>query len=328
MTQQTIENASRIGFNFRSANERVALGKTLESPADLYRGLWYQGELAALYADTNTGKSILATQIADAVARRGFKTLYVDFELTDKSAQMRACDPDTGEEYVFSDNLHTLTVNFSRYFRTRSEADDEGFAILDDIENYARELGIEAIILDNITTICPTLENGEAAVRLVNRLLSLRDDNGWSVLFLAHTPKLDRTQPITVDSMAGSKRVISLIDSAFAIGKCLYDPDVRYIKQTKVRLDRATFDENNVMTCQIERRGGLLQFVDTGVERERDLLRTSNPAEKTVLEIQREKREEFRREAKELLDQGLSVADVAELMKVARNTIYRLKKTI
>ena len=41
----------------------------LITPRALWDSFWYEGELSCLFADSNVGKSILAVQIADRIAR-------------------------------------------------------------------------------------------------------------------------------------------------------------------------------------------------------------------------------------------------------------------
>src|SRR5687767_10426713 len=82
----------------RKANECVAEGKRAKPQAPLFDEFWREGELAMLFGASGAGKSLLAVQIADALARGtpldGFvmprsrrKVLYVDLDLSD--AQFR-----------------------------------------------------------------------------------------------------------------------------------------------------------------------------------------------------------------------------------------------
>ena len=265
----------RHGVTLRPANHCVVAGASQSDPADLYDGLWYEGELCALYADTNLGKSILAVQIAETVAAKGFKVMYVDLELSDKGFELRARQDEGKGHHVFPANLYRCTIDFRHVIEDNGGIDDNGFDIIDRIEAMAIAEGVEVVIVDNITALCSGMESGDVAVRLVNRLLQMRGDSKMSVMFVAHTPKLDRTQPITRDSMAGSKRIVSLIDSAFAIGQSLSDPSLRYIKQTKVRVSECKYHDNNVKVCRIEKVDGLLQFVTVGYATESKMLQTA-----------------------------------------------------
>lgn len=306
---RAIDKATAFGVHHRSASQRRDDGSLLKDPVNFFHGLWYEGELCALYADTNVGKSILAIQVAEKVALLGKRTLYIDLELSDKGFEKRYGD------HVFPDTLETLTFEMSKFYNGFPQAaDDEGIGMLDFIEYHAKTTCCDVIILDNITALCPGLETGERAVRIVNRLLSMRNDNGWSILFVAHTPKLDKSQPITRDSMSGSKRLISLIDSAFAIGESTLQPGMRYIKQTKVRLSECIFHENNVLVCQIERHNGMLRFVAKGTAPERSLLAAPHTG---VADRNAERVAELRKS-------GLSVRDIAQRLSLSRSAVHRM----
>ena len=87
-------------FIMKTANEWLQQASLRPVPKMLFSELWHEGELCILFADTNTGKSILAVQIADSISRgtpiEGFKmtakeqpVVYFDFELFDKQFEAR-----------------------------------------------------------------------------------------------------------------------------------------------------------------------------------------------------------------------------------------------
>ena len=267
-----LERIRTNGIKAMKFNDVVYHASMQPEPVDLFKKLWFEGELTALYADTNVGKSILAVQIAEHVAKLGKRVCYVDLEMSDKAVEMRSRD-ENGKQHVFPDNMYRITPDSFRNYSLNQQNDaEEDF--LEKIEFAAREINADVVIIDNITAICSGIESGEAAVKYINQLLRMRNNNNWSILFLAHTPKTEGRQAITRDTMAGSKRVISLIDSAFAIGEVPGKQNMRYIKQTKVRQCDALYGENNVMLCKIERVNGLLSFVEKGTASEARLLRS------------------------------------------------------
>jgi hypothetical protein len=84
-------------FNIRSANEWLEEAKKRPEPKALFGDFWLEGELSILFSDTNRGKSTLAMQIAEAIARgkkmppfetapAAQKVLYFDFELSENSS--------------------------------------------------------------------------------------------------------------------------------------------------------------------------------------------------------------------------------------------------
>ncbi len=56
-------------MNIKTANQTILEASLLPTPRALWDSFWYEGELSCLFADSNVGKSILAVQIADRIAR-------------------------------------------------------------------------------------------------------------------------------------------------------------------------------------------------------------------------------------------------------------------
>ena len=98
----------------RKANECIMDAKRFPTPAMLFDEFWREGELALLFGASGTGKSVLAVQVAEAIARgRGLdgftmtarrqKVLYAELKLSDKQFEMRYSA--LGKTYRFSENL-------------------------------------------------------------------------------------------------------------------------------------------------------------------------------------------------------------------------------
>ena len=68
-------------MSIKTANRTILEASQLPTPRALWDSFWYEGELSCLFADSNVGKSILAVQIADCIARTD-NVLYLDFELS------------------------------------------------------------------------------------------------------------------------------------------------------------------------------------------------------------------------------------------------------
>lgn len=226
------------------------------NPEPLWLSLWNEGEACVLFADTNLGKSILAVQIAEHIARnKGERVLYYDFELSDKQFQIRYTDG-FGHPYQFSPNLYRAEIDASAMM-----ADNFEEAIVNDIEDCAHNLDAKIIIIDNLTFLCTAAEKGDLAGALMLRLVQIKKSQGLSILVLAHTPKRNLSNPITQNDLAGSKKLINFFDSGFAIGKSAKDSKLRYIKQIKCRNGEFEYDAENVIVCQIEKKDCFLQFV-------------------------------------------------------------------
>lgn len=72
-------------MSIKTANRTILEASLLPTPRALWDSFWYEGELSCLFADSNVGKSILAVQIADRIARTD-DVLYLDFELSENSS--------------------------------------------------------------------------------------------------------------------------------------------------------------------------------------------------------------------------------------------------
>lgn len=235
----------------------------------LYKKLWYEGEICILFAKSGNGKSILAVQIAEEIAKRGQMVNYLDYELEAKQFQQRYCNEKTKENYKFSDNH--LRADLSVDLELNSEGRVKRF--FEQIVKLS-QLGVKKFILDNITSLIDRIENGDVILEFMRTLKYLKEKYELSILIVAHTTKKNDTSPLNQDYLAGSKKLMNFADSAFAIGKSLIEPDIRYIKQLKVRVGKFTFDENNVMLCQIVKKNNFPRFVECGFAVEKDLLNT------------------------------------------------------
>ncbi|MCH2045975.1 MAG: AAA family ATPase [Saprospiraceae bacterium] len=87
-------------FQVRTMNEVIEEAKQQEVPNMLFSELWFEQEICLFFAGSNTGKSIIAIQIADSISRgeaiEGFKlespaqkVLYIDYELQPKQLEKR-----------------------------------------------------------------------------------------------------------------------------------------------------------------------------------------------------------------------------------------------
>lgn len=251
----------------KTAMETIKDASVRPNPQPLWKSLWNESEACCLFADTNAGKSILAVQIAESIARnKEWRVLYFDFELSDKQFQMRYTEDLTEELYQFSPNLFRVEIDMESMYNSDNFEED----LLDNIERCAIEMSANAIIIDNITWLCTASEKGDLAGALMMRLMQIKKRTGLSILVLAHTPKRNLSNPITQNDLAGSKKLMNFFDSSFAIGKSAKDSSVRYIKQIKCRNGAFEFDSDNVIVCQIVKKESFLQFeeIDHATEAE------------------------------------------------------------
>ena len=276
----------------RTAIQCLADARIKPIPRMLFSEFWHEGELCILVADTNTGKSILAVQIADCIARGRSdsiyrveadpqQVLYLDFELSDKQFELRYSD-DYSDHYQFHPHLYRVEVDTD--YEPLGTFEDELEA---SIESVIASTGTRVLIVDNITYLkTQSTEAAKDALPLMKMLSRLKKKYNLSILALAHTPKRDQHKEITVNDLAGSKHLSNFADSIFAIGQSRQDPSLRYLKQIKARATEKMYDSNYVMVCRIEKDRNFLGFVHVGFDKEYAHLRQPDVTETDQEEAQ------------------------------------------
>ena len=313
--RQEVEKAKRAPkraglLSIKTANDWVSDAINSPDPRMYFHDLIVQFENTVIFASSNVGKSILAIQIAEAIARTE-KILYVDLELSSKQFQMRYSDVTTGE-------IHIFPKNFSR-----AEIDPELIAgadleqeILDSIEEAAKQ-GTKFFVIDNITFICNDSEKGATAGNFMMKLIRLKKKYFLTTIVIAHTPKRRGYEPITQNDLAGSAKLINFFDAGIALARSAKDNNLRYLKQVKVRTGEYHYDGDNVIVYDVVKTDGFLHFELQGYSKEDEHLknRESSDDYDDIQEILRLKKD------------GKSIRQIAEALDMSSTTVFRkLKK--
>ena len=294
-------------MSIKTANRTILEASLLPTPRALWDSFWYEGELSCLFADSNVGKSILAVQIADRIARTD-NVMYLDFELSDKQFQLRYTN-EHGNLYTFPERLYRVSLDCNSLLEENFEE-----AIIGSIEQMALQTASKIFIVDNLTYLCCAMEKGDAAGRLMIQLNNLKKRYELSILVLAHTPKRSLDCPITSNDLAGSKRLYNFFDSVFAIGKSAQDGGLRYVKQLKVRYGTYSYDADNVIIYEIEKVDAFLQFVHRGYSTEKEHLKKlgdNESSQRNCLILQ-------------LSQSGRSVREIGSQVNCGKSTVSRI----
>ena len=293
-------------LSIKAANEWIQESIKRPDPKMYFHNLIVQYENTVIFAASNVGKSILATQIAEDIAKTE-KVLYVDLELSTKQFQMRYTDTSTGKAHIFPANF------------TRAEIEPElmigadlSQEILDSIEEAAKQ-GTKFFVVDNITFICNDIERAKKAGDFMLKLIRLKKKYNLTTIVIAHTPKRRGWKPITQNDLAGSAKLVNFFDAAIALARSANDPDLRYLKQVKVRTGEFQYDADNVLILDVNKDDGFLKFDVMGTGREEDHLNALEGGEVadeilTILKMQRE---------------GMTVREIAEVMNIGKSTVQR-----
>lgn len=304
-------------FVAATGDEWTDLGAAMAPSRDLYGCMWGEGELCCLFADTNLGKTILAVQIGVELAKTE-PVLYVDFEMNTKQWQARMTDGDTGEKRRLGCNFHRLE------YRPKPGVTISPQVLLHHIVGKAEMIHSRIIIIDNLMWICDGSECGQDAQEFMTELKRIKEEKDLSILVIGHTPKRDKAEPITDDSLAGSKKLMNNFDSAFAIGEDITRrPAGRYIKQIKTRRGPYEYGADSVLRCEIRKFGNILEFYNESPDdtaTERSLITPPRPsgADTGVRDA----------EIAERLARGESYEKIHADMRVSKSTIAAVKKRL
>ncbi len=342
----------------RPVQEFIESGAKGGPMKQLFGPLWLLEEVAVLFGPTGLGKSVLAVQIAESLAR-GLpiapfdssqagcevppqRVLYLDFELTRlQFAQRYTTTSDDGltckDPYQFSPDLKRAELYWDGQMIDGYE--DFTDMIFEDIDQRIDEHDVEVLICDNITFLShSSTANASIAFRLMNRLQALKKQRFMSILAVAHTPKHLSHLPLTENDLQGSVDLAKVADSMFAIGRgssggnC--GPELRYIKHVKSRTGRIENGEDNVAVYTLQkfdlagrsqafegsvRAKNFLGFDFIGFDAEAKHL-ARPPRRASVRKAKRSKIDRHRvAYAKQLAGQGLSSAAIAERLGVGKN---------
>lgn len=244
----------KIGaLSVKRANQWVEESLTRPDPRFFCGGLIVENENIVLFAVSNAGKSIFATQLAEEIAAEE-PVLYIDCELSDKQFQLRYTDTELGIRHVFPENFLRAEIDPEDI-----DGSDMDKAILASVEEAAK-FGIRKIFIDNITFIARDSEKASAASEFMKRLVKLKKTLGLTIIVLAHTPKVHGYQVMSQYSLAGSAQLINFFDSAIAIGLSAENKNYRYVKQVKYRAGEKHYDASNVQVYEIIKENGRTFF--------------------------------------------------------------------
>ncbi len=273
-TETTTAKKGRL-FKFEDPND-VLMNTSIVPSKPLLGELWQEGELAILFGPTNVGKSILAVEIADAIASGGSilsgrlkselgstTVLYVDFEMKASKFKGRF------NGRLFSPNFRRIVLEGKQYDLNLLRKE-----VIPDIKHILKESQAKVIIIDNLSFIQADNSKAGDAAGIISEFLSIRDSENVSILLVSHTTKFPRGIPIENTNLAGSAFMSHFIDSLFAVNRAV--DKTFYIKQLKQRDGAEAYGADNVIHCKIDRTESGLRVKEIGTNEEWKILDRSN----------------------------------------------------
>ncbi len=166
------------------------------------------------------------------------------------------------------------------------------------------------LFIDNLSALLFDKENTNAATELMTWLNILKKKYQLTILIVAHPPKIDRTQPMNKDMLAGSKQLSNLCDALIGMNSVYNANTESYVKLLKNRdAEELSFNKDTeVFKYNCTRRNGYVYLEDKGLVYELDCLPRGN-AFARVQEASEERIEETLKIAA-LKKAGLTYAEI------------------
>ena len=250
----------------------LEIGRRCPRQEQLFGPFWLKGELCILFARTGVGKSVLAMQIAESLAR-GIplppfegenaprvppqRVLYIDFELNCDQLAMRYSR--ISEDRTKFDAFYEFSTQFFRAEMSWNGCVQEGYDGFSDmfftcLDEHVRDSEATVLIIDNITFLdTSATSNVNVALNVMRKLVELKKLWHISILVLAHTPKRRRSHPLTEHDLQGSINIANFADSMFAMETSRTGDEIRYLKQIKTRTGRKQHGHTNVAAFSLQK---------------------------------------------------------------------------
>lgn len=272
-------------------NQAVERGALMKPKRMILGNLLKTDEIAFLFGEEGTGKSILALQMGDAASRgtdlfpgatdpllrneaSAMPVILIDFEMDEDELFSRTSSDQ--ERFQFSTAFQRCSIHPD--FLDLAHADQR---LMREIESLVARHQPKLLIIDNITYIAAESSDPSIAVKFMKQLKAIQKSYGLSILVIAHTLKMrDKSLPLETRHMMGASGLKNFAKSIFVLGQSRLDPDLRYIKHLKCRNGHRKHDQDQVIECSVQRSQGRLCFEWSGLGQENNHLHTADVTEK------------------------------------------------
>ena len=345
-----VEKELPRAFVGQTMNECLEEAMTLEVPNMLFGEFIFEEELTILYTKPNVGKSMLALQIANAITQGDSimglvneadpqPVLYYDLELSQMQLLARYSEKYKDSEgkrkykepYRFNDALHRFKFGNDSIPKDW----DRSEFLFENIKRDCEEKNAKVVVIDNISWLSMKgLEKMEDAKKLLRMLLDLCDKHKYTVIVIAHTPKIDN-RPIYLTDLAGSNGIAAFTDSCFVINDSpVLGKPHKYLKQNKCRSAEKVYDEGNILNATMEKiEGNFIGFRLTE-EVDAELLIEANHFNRAEIKTTAVYNEEQKIEAKLKIkkaikeDPSLSSRQLEKISGVRHTTALKYRKEV
>lgn len=282
----------------------------------VYGNYIVQGDLAVVSGDTNSGKTLLASDIAlanndnlcyweEPMATRTRKTIYIDGEHNDSQIARRY--------------EHLLTCTSGDLIRgrfTETEYDDCIEDKLLAIEKLIRKNSdAKLLIVDNLMCVLNNGNSVRQTQQFIQGLKKIKEMYDLTIILVAHLSKRNSKNPIEIKDILGSSVIANYADSIIAVGNTCEGDHIKYLKQLK---SRSSIKISEVAVLEIVEEP-YLYFEFRGYDMEENLLPKKITSRSSISFSMGEMIYKLREE-------GLTVRSIAEQLNLSKSAVGRFLK--
>lgn len=282
----------------------------------VYGNYIVQGDLAVVSGDTNSGKTLLASDIAlanndnlcyweEPMATRTRKTIYIDGEHNDSQIARRY--------------EHLLTCTSGDLIRgrfTETEYDDCIEDKLLAIEKLIRKNSdAKLLIVDNLMCVLNNGNSVRQTQQFIQGLKKIKEMYDLTIILVAHLSKRNSKNPIEIKDILGSSVIANYADSIIAVGNTCEGDHIKYLKQLK---SRSSIKISEVAVLEIVEEP-YLHFEFRGYDMEENLLPKKITSRSSISFSMGEMIYKLREE-------GLTVRSIAEQLNLSKSAVGHFLK--
>ena len=276
-----------------------------------------EGDLAIVCSDSNSGKTVLCSDIAlsnatelcywdEPFSDRLRRVIYVDGELSNRQVARRYKNmPEFAAENFLRATLNSSFCNYTV---------EEKLTGLEELLN--KETDTELLIIDNLMTLLNNSASAKEVKYCMERLKGIKAKHNLTMIVVAHFHKRNPSKPLNLSDIQGSSVIGNYADSIIAIGNSCEAQNLKYLKLLKTR---NTMKPDKVTMIELNE-DPYLHFEPCGYDDEEKHLPKPSKNRSSISELTGQ-------EILRLSSEGYSVRKIADIMNLSKSAVGRFIKT-
>ena len=276
----------------------------------------HEGDLAIIVGSTNSGKTLLASDIAlanndslcyweEPMNDKKRKVIYIDAELSDSQIARRY------ENLLACSSGSLIHAKF-----TNSDFNSSTESRLRAIEDLIYQNNdVEILVIDNLMCMLDSGNSVKQAQQFIWGLKCLKQEYNLTILLVAHLCKRNNHKPIEVQDIMGSSVIANYADSIIAVGNSCEGDNIKYLKQLK---SRSSIKMSEVAVMEIAEEP-YLHFEFREYDNEESHLPKKKVSRSSISPIIGET-------ILRLKEEGSSIRDIADQLSLSKSAVGRFLK--